>query len=694
MMKVSFWQDQIKLYDKEFEHWIKRGKRINERYLDERKIKDDGRDNLGEARFNILWANTETIFPAVYNKMPKPDVSRRFKDKDPVGRVASVMLERALEYEIEQYADYDAAVRNALLDRLLPGRGVAWVRYEPTFVEGEPVTGQVTEDEGSADPTYELTKECAPVDYVNWQDFGHSVAKTWEEVRAVWRRVLMDKDALTKRFEGVAAQYGYTIDQIPTDQTDANLKDAGIPTDAQSDHKKAGVYEVWDKQTGKVYWLCKGMDVFLDVRDDPLQLEGFFPCPKPLYATTSTMSLVPTPDYVQYQDQARELDKVTNRIQLLVDACKVVGVYDASQTGIKRMLTEGVENTLIPVDNWAMFAEKNGIKGVIDWMPLDMVVNTLSALYLARDQIKATIYEITGIADILRGTSEASETATAQQIKANYAGLRIRKLQYDVAAFARDLLRLKAEIICQFFSDETIVRMSGAESFSEQDQPLIPQAIQLLRDDITRGFRIDIETDSMVEADEQAEKEAATELLTGTAQFMERLVAATEAAPDVVPLMLEVFMFTLRRYKMGKTVESQYQETFDRIMQKVQNPEPKPDPEMAKVQAKQQETQMKIQAGREEGIARAQLDAFLAQINASLEERLETQRMTMEAWLEQQRMEREEEARKREMVMEALFKEFQARLDAQTEVRVAEIKASAAQDSATDEAVNDQTGMA
>jgi hypothetical protein len=689
-MKVKFWQDQIKLYDKEFEGWVKRGKKINERYLDERKIKDDGRDNFTEARYNILWANVETIFPAVYNKMPKPDVSRRYKDKDPVGRVASIMLERALEYEIEQYPDYDASLRNALLDRLLPGRGVAWVRYEPTFSEGEPVTGQVTEDE-SASTEYVLEKECAPVDYVNWQDFGHAPAKTWEEVPGVWRRVLMDKESLEKRFGSVAKQYGYTIDQIPADQTEYNLETVGINRDAQGDHKKAAVYEVWDKRTGKVGWLCNGMDKWLDVRDDPLKLEGFFPCPKPIYATTSTMSLVPTPDYVQYQDQARELDKVTERINKLVEACKVVGVYDASQTAIKRMLTEGADNELIPVDNWAMFAEKNGIKGVVDWLPLDMVVNALNNLYLARDQIKAVIYEITGIADILRGNTEASETATAQQIKANYAGLRIRKLQMDVATFARDLLRLKAEVICQFFSDETIVKMAGAESFSPEDQQYIGPALQLLRDDLTRGFRIDIETDSMVEADEQADKEAATELLTGSSQFMERVVAAMETAPDVVPLMLEVFMFALRRYKVGKTIEGQYQETFDRLMQKIQNPEPKPDPEMAKVQAEQQREEMRLQIEQAQNQARMQADMAIAQAKAQVEAQLERERMAMQAQLDAMKQEREAQAKQVQAMIDARLQEFKARLDAETKINVAQINSEATLSAQQDQAAEDAT---
>jgi len=626
---IKYWQEEIKLYDKEFENWLSRSKRIVERYRDERKMQANGIDTVGDARFNILWANVETVFPSVYNKLPKPDVSRRYKDKDPAGRVASLILERCLEYEVEQYADFDSTIKNALYDRLLPGRGIAWIRYEPTFIQGEPVTGQVTEDvegyENDAEEEYEqvLAKECAPIDYVNWMDFGHSSSKTWEEVRGVWRKVLMDKEALQARFGDAAEERGYKIDEIAIDQAQANLDD--IAEGRRPEHKKAAIYEVWDKKTRKVIWLCQNMDMALDERDDPLKLDEFFPCPKPLYATTTTNSLVPVPDYVQYQDQARELDMVTNRIGLLIEAVKVVGVYDASQDSIKRLMSEGTTNTLIPVDNWGMFGEKGGLKGTIDFLPLDMVVGALNNLYLAREQIKSVIYEITGIADILRGQSDPNETLGAQQIKSNYAGLRIRFLQMDVARFARDLIRLKAQIICEFFSDETIIKMSGAENFTEQDMPYVMPALELLRSDVTRNFRIDIETDSMVEADEQLEKAQATELLTGTADFMAKVMPAVEMAPDLAPLLMEVFMFALRRYKVSKTIEGQYQETFDKMAASAKKP--KPDPNAAE----QQQSQMEAQAKQAELQQQAQLEQMKMQAAQQAEQaRLQVEQMKLQ----------------------------------------------------------------
>ena len=46
-------------------------------------------------------------------------------------------------------------------------------------------------------------------------------------------------------------------------------------------------------------------DLILDEADDPLRLPDFFPNPDPVLATTSNDKRIPVPDYVEYQDQAR-----------------------------------------------------------------------------------------------------------------------------------------------------------------------------------------------------------------------------------------------------------------------------------------------------------------------------------------------------------------------------------------------------
>ncbi len=122
-------------YDNEFAKWQARTKKIVKRYRDDSR----GQGGNEAARFNILWSNVQTLTPAVYAKLPKADISRRFGDNDPVGRVASQLLERAIDFEIEHYPDFRSTMKYDVEDRFLGGRGTAWVRYEYRQVKDKAV---------------------------------------------------------------------------------------------------------------------------------------------------------------------------------------------------------------------------------------------------------------------------------------------------------------------------------------------------------------------------------------------------------------------------------------------------------------------------------------------------------------------------------------------------------------------------
>jgi len=672
----------IELYERKYASWVKRGKKIVKRYKDERS-EAAGADS----RYNILWSNVQTTMPALYARLPMPEVSRRFKDKDPVARVASLILERCLSYEIEQYPDYASAVQNSVEDRLLPGRGIAWVRYEPRMKSvaiGQPASadGQLTDDVESEQQTTEIIDyECSPVDYVYWEDFGHNVARTWEEVYLVWRIVPLTRKELIKRF---GEELG---NQIKLDMK-SDLGDKALSTVEGESLQKAKIYEVWDKKERKVVWLSKSHETALDVRDDPLQLECFFPCPKPLYATITTDSLEPTPDYVLYQDQARELDTICERIDGLVKALKVVGVYDATQKGVERMMQEGVNNTLIPVEGWLVFQEKGGIKGTIDWLPLDMVVAALNALYLAREQAKNVVYEITGIADIIRGSSDPNETLGAQQLKGQFASKRLKKMQDTVDLFATTLLQIKAQIICQHYQPESILMMAGVEQMMPQDQELVPQALELLRNDVVRGFRVEISSDSLRAIDEQQDKADRMEFLGAVSGFIKE---AIQAPPELAPLLGELLLFGVRGFKAGKTLEGAFEETIEKLQQKAaQPPEQKPDPEMEKIKADQQAAQAKLQGEQQLEAMRNEMEAQRAQQQMQMEAQIEQQRMAMEQQAEERRLAVESMMNERQAQMDLMFQKWKAELDAATKIESANIASKAkVENEATQAATNE-----
>jgi Skp family chaperone for outer membrane proteins len=629
-------------YERSYKRWEARVDRIVKKY------KDDSRyDRNPNARFNILWSNVQTIQPAIFARLPRPDVSRRFRDNDPIGRVASMMLERALEFEIEHYGDYKSGMNNAVLDRLLGGRGVAWVRYEPHIVgeeAGEPDDGyEVTEDSDEAETEKgvesenpeRIEYECCPVDYVHWKDFGHTVARTWEEVTAVWRRVYMSRPALCERF---GEELGY---KIPLDTKPDDLKSSYKSDDGQYE---ALIYEYWCKETGKVFWISKSLGKILDERDDPLQLENFWPCPKPLYATLTTDSLEPIPDFVIYQDQARELDTLCDRIDGLINALKVRGVYDASASELARLFSEGENNTLIPVHNWMAFAEKQGMKGAIDLVDITPFASALQQCYQAMEQVKGQIYELMGIADIQRGQTDPNETLGAQVIKSNNAAGRLKTMQHAVVDFATSLLSIKAQIICNHFTDDTLVKISGAMQLSPQDQQLIPQAIALLRDEAAKNFRIEVTSDSMIYQDEQQEKADRTAFLAAIGQFMQMALPAATQAPELTPMLMEMLKFGVTAFKAGKQLEGIIDQTADDLRKQYEQtkgqPKP-PSPEIQKAQmdsqAKMQQLQMQSQLEQQKMQAQIEIEKakqeFQAQEN-QLKFQLEEQRNQMDREME------------------------------------------------------------
>lgn len=663
---VAKWVAEIKLYEKDSQDWTSRSKKIIRRYKDERSARDS------KSRFNILWSNIQTLKPALYAQPPKPNVDRRYQDDDDLGRISAQVLERSVSYFVATDT-FDSMMQQSVLDRLLPGRGTAWVRYVPNFKDAT-ITGSDEVKREGIDPTDDavIGEDASPdlyseevlVDHINWQDFGYTYGRTWEEVRAVWKIAYMTRSELVKRFPDVGKE-------IPLDYSPEKLNDTKIDDTL----KKAAVYEIWDKPSKKAIWIHKDYPKALDERDDPLKLHDFFPCPKPLFSTLANDSLVPVPDYVLYQDQARELDELTGRIWAVTKAIKVAGVYDASAEGVQRLLAEGVENTLIPISQWAVFGDKGGLAGVINFLPIKEIAEVLLALYKAQDYVKQIIYEITGISDIIRGASDPNETLGAQELKGKFASLRLDDQQKEVARYGRDLVRIMTEIIAEHFSIETIKQICGVKLMTAQEKKLVQQGMQaaqasgkeippmpeeiqelmdlptweevekLIRNDTARCFRIDIETDSTIKTDQDAEKKARTEFLAAAGGFIQQMQQVQN--PQLQPLLMEMLMFGIRSFKVGREMESEFKSTIVKMRKQAEQP-PQPDPEIAK-------HQMEMQQKREDAQATAQTEA---------------QRNAMEDQREANKLTQESQIKREEMAQEAQLESLRLDKEAETTIKV------------------------
>jgi len=654
------WIAELRLSGQDAHRFLTRGRDIERRYMDERTTPE--RD---QARMNIFWSNVQTLKPAIYATPPKAVVQRRYLDQDVTARAASTILQRAIQTNIDQ-TGWHEATDAAVLDYLIPGRGVCWARYEPHFDDvgaGEVQTGEAAEDgmtapmEGvetetpESGPNYEtetetsgemphddglqvtndaegqiVTYEEVCWDYVNWQDFRHSPARTWPEVRWVARRVMMGLEDGLERF-------GPMFRDVPM-----TWRPEGMTEDepAYQLFTRAVVWEIWCKTSRKVYWICPDYgDAPLDVRDDWLKLADFYPCPRPLYATLNNSTLMPAADFRMYQDQANELDDLTGRISKLAQAIKAVGVYDPANDGVQRIFNEGAENSMIPVENWGTFSERGGFKGAVDFMPLEPMVIALRQLIEVRSQTKQDLYEITGISDIVRGQGMASATATAERLKGQFAQLRLRSRVGDVARFCRDMVRITGEIVAKHFQPETLFLLSDYQQTIGATPDQAMAAIQLLKNDQARGFRIEIEVDSTVIADQEQEQQSRVEFLRMAGDFLAMAVPLAQQVPQLGMLAGQMLLFGIRGFPVGREMEAVFETALEQLQQAQQQPQPQqPNPEIVKAEAdaatKQAEMQQRAQAEQQ----KLQFEAAKAELQAQLEREkmgLERERMQFDA---------------------------------------------------------------
>lgn len=662
---IQLWMTEIAYAEQELKKFHERARKVIRRYVDERDAVD------AQMRWlNLFYANTKILRAALYSQAPQPEVKRKFLDyRDQLARVAATILQRSITPDTDDPRDtFDSTMKHVTLDRLVPGLGMAWCRLEtdtedaeliledkPSVGEGLPFpndhhneplnSGFATPTAPDSPPqtqtiTYKrITDQRVAVDYVYWEDFLWSPCRVWEENRWTARRVYMDRDQLIHRFgEEIGSQ-------VPLNHRPASSILATYPTGITPMNQaiqQAVVYEIWDRIHRKVIWICKDCPQILDEKDDFLNLIGFYPHPKPLLANITTSNTVPRPDYNMVQDQYSELDVVNNRISMLVQACKVVGVYDRASEGVQRMLLEGFDNTLIPVDNWAMFAEKGGVKGQVDWLPLEQVIRALQQLNESREVIKGQIYEMTGIADIVRGDTKASETLGAQEIKAKFASVRIRDVQDEIAVFAAQLLRIKAEIMVKHYDPEILIRKSNI--LRTDDAPLAQPAVQLLQSEEGFEWRILVTADQLAQADYALQKQERIELLTSVSGYLQSAGAMFMQVPSTAPLLIGLLKWAVAGFRGARDIEGMLDRELTSLLKMAeqgQGPgqQEKPDPEAQKAEAEVQKIQMETQAAVQKAQIGLQTDQMKLGVQAK---KSQLDLMTAQAKHEQQMRQMEE----------------------------------------------------
>lgn len=615
---VNAWLDEIDTEKKREKDWREDAKKITELYEGDRRE---------ASPFNILYSNTATLAPALYNNTPRPAVGKRYKDKDPLAGAVSLTLNRTLSFTMDpndaSELSFDSMVETAILQALVPGRGVArWkyvaeldegaeeVKSTPENIKNSGAEGDaLQEDEaGESDSQEELVpqvkteKICAEIVSYDRCIFGY--AMKWEEVPWFAIEHHMTSEELEENFGSQLAA------KVKTAKLESTKQD-----NTADQRKVAIVYEIWDKASKKVLFLTPNLATeALRIVPDPLGLQGFFPCSKPLCFMPKISSMIPQPLYNLYREQAEELNIITRRITAIVKALKVRGAYDSTFSELQKIF-ESDDNTLVAVENLAALMDGKTLKDALYLMPLSELVSVLQQLYTQRGQVKQVIYEITGISDILRGSSVASESATAQNIKNQWGTLRLKEMQKAVGHWCRDNLRIVAEIASNKFSITTFQAMTELPYITREQQQQAQQQMQqmqqqqiqaaqqaqmtgqpapppqeppqelqealatpvwedildLMHNKLLREFRIDIETNSTIADDMAEDQKNIGELLNALSQFLNGVAPLIENKTMPFEVAKSMMLGIVRKMAMGPEIEDQ--------MEKMQPPAPPAPPE-------------------------------------------------------------------------------------------------------------------
>ena len=631
--RAAFWNSKITEARRFEETWRDRSQALVEKY------RDDGMDRQERPfhTMNIFYSNVDTLKSALYFKTPKPKVTRRFRDGDPVGRSIAEVIERALQYQLDMY-NFDSTMRRAIEDMLITGRGVVRMRYDPVVIEGEPkridieqqpigegvfrfnsrdgeefTPDQIKQDtrglfvEGEAEDV--VGEQSIFCEYVHWSDFTIEPNRVWDDVNWIAFRILMTKQQLIDRYGEETAM------NIPL----TYRPDYSYNTENEAETDRAEVYEIWDKRSSKQIFIAMGHDTILEENDDPYNLMNFWPCPEPMYAVSTTTTTTPVPEFMIYEDQVAELDLITGRIGVLTEALKRRGVYDASFSELQR-LADANDNQFVPVDNMAMLQAGGGLQNVMQEAPLAGIIQALQQLYQSRQVIIQTIYEIVGISDLMRGTSASRETATAQRIKGQFGSMRLVNRQRELERFMDQIMELKGEMLVENLEPDILQKVTSVQ--------ITPEMVAVMKNDRLRCFRVRIDTDESQALDAAVDQKQRTEFLTASVQFLQSIGPLVQSGALGFEQAKQMLLFAAKGFSGARELE----ETLESLQPRPPSG-PSPTDKLVEVEAaKVQADTQKAAADAQVKVARLELDQQKAETDArQKQEKLEIEKAKLVA---------------------------------------------------------------
>ena len=495
------WMKRIKDEEKSHKDFRDRGRDVDEVFGE-----DFGNDD--ELYVPLLWSVVQVEHSGIYSNQPVPDVRPANDEKNPAFRKASDVLERGIAHFVDKQS-FDENMHRMIDNYLAIGLGVIRVKLDSEIIDVEvenpppppDIQHKMDADDWAAWEQVSTRTEkgignqTINWEFVPWDRFGWEPCNSWKHCEWIYFRHRMTGPQIKARFGKVL-------------KASKDPKDKGDPNSWKS--KTFDIYEVWDKKDRKQLFLAKNETVPVEINEDPLDLADFFPLPMPLMTNIPTGELVPKADYDYIEAYDKELNRLQERRMALIEQIKATGAHDAGLPELGDIIDQE-DGQSLAIPNLAQRVKDVGFEAVMFQLPLEEKVVVLGKLTEQIQVVKAAVDEILGIADIVRGVSNANEGVGTQELKGRWVGIRLSRKRDTVAYTVREMFRIMAQILTSHFTDENLVRLTQVE--------IDENILAMLRDDMLMDFAIDIETDSTVAKDEFRERETRQEMLGSVGQF-------------------------------------------------------------------------------------------------------------------------------------------------------------------------------
>jgi len=601
--RFQFWKKQIESAKGAFDKYFNKAKECEKEYTAEGK------------NYNIFYSNVQTLDANLAITNPKPDIQRRFLKKldsdllrsNTYAEVARI-LSGAVEYVVD-VANVDKIIKKDIHNDNVVGRGVAWIEYNPTIETDENGV------EFIANRDVHLTS-------LKYDEYLCSTAECEADIWWKARRHLLSRKEIYDRF-------GYSADDRelqykPSDDNETVLN-------------RGEVWEIWDKNDKKRVFilLTHKNHELLEETDNPYKLECFFPCDELCFIRENN-SVVPVPEYLLYKKQADLLEETSKKIAQISDAVKYVVVSGSQDKSVSNQITAAQNGDVLTIQsNGAV----NSIAEMLTVVPVESAVNMINYLEDLKERTKNSIFEITGISDLMRGLSDPRETAKAQQIKGMFGSLRFQDKQKMVQEHRKRIYRIIAEIIAEHYDEATLSEMTctylptneeklaldaqiqGLQAQGQEvsqdlldkyngmvNMPTWDDVINILRSDRLRNYTVDVETTATAFDDHEQQTEAVDSIANTYVQVAQM---ADQLSPAFLKGFIPIMRMKLSNCKLSSAISRQMEEALDEAYKEVDSEAkqpPQPTPEQQKLQADMQLQSAKLESEKQRALLDQQVE--------------------------------------------------------------------------------------